>query len=80
MLVGHSHYFRELHRDFRHPSCTLADASSNNPAAPPSELDPAELDSKKLSNVGVARCEFDFGVSSTAPVVSVELLFDTALV
>ena len=39
-----------------------------------------QLDSKKLSNAGVAKCTLDFGSSADAPLVSMQLLFATQLV
>jgi len=73
VLVGHSHYFRELLGGFRHESCSLVGADGE-------AADAADLSSKKLSNAGVAKCEFDFEGSPATPVVSVALLFGTTLV
>ena len=72
VLVGHSHYFRELFRHFCAEGCELVDADGS---AAKAEL----LHSKKLSNCGVAKCELDF-TAEGAPVVSVKLLFGTRLV
>ena len=68
VLVGHSHYFRELLRN----SCA-ADCTIGGSAEPP-----AALLKKKLSNGGVARLEMDF--ERDRPVTGVELLFGTRLV
>ena len=54
ILVGHSHFFRELCRKFRAPHCVLLDAAGE-------ALPVDQLDSKKLSNAGVAKCTLDFG-------------------
>ena len=73
VLVGHSHYFRELLKHFAAPGCTLADAAG----AP---LPTDEMGAKKLSNAGVAKCVLDFDRHPDAPVTSVQLLFATQLV
>ena len=74
ILVGHSHYFRELFRHFAAPGCTLTDGAG---AALPTD----DMGSKKLSNAGVARCVCDFGADGGAkPIVEVQLLFETQLV
>ena len=75
VLVGHSHYFRELCKKFRAEGCTLHDASG-------AALPPTDLDSKKLSNAGVAKCTltFDDAKAVGTPLTSVELLFETKLV
>ena len=72
VLVGHSHYFREVLRRCRSPAgCTLTDAAGIT-------IDPADADAKKLSNAGIARLDFDF--TSEKPITSVRLLFNTQLV
>ena len=73
VIVGHSHYFRELFRHFAAPACTLADAAGK-------VLPVAEMTGKKLSNAGVAKCVLDFDAHPDAPVVEVQLLFGTELV
>jgi len=71
VLVGHSHYFREVMRHFRAEACALSDSGGES-------LDPTQLKSKKLSNAGVIKCELDF--SQAKPLVSVQLLFATSLI
>ena len=73
VLVGHSHYFRELFRHFAAGHCTLADGTGQ-------PLPTEEMTSKKLSNAGVAKCVLDFENHPEQPVVSVQLLFETQLV
>jgi len=73
VLVGHSHYFREMFRHFAAPDCTLTDGAGH-------PLPADQMGSKKLSNAGVARCELDFGSHPKAPLVAVQLLFHTQLV
>jgi len=73
VLVGHSHYFREMLRHFRSPNCKASDATG----AP---IDGGDLDAKKLSNAGIARCEFDWGANEAKPVTEVQLLFNSELV
>jgi|Transcript_6825 hypothetical protein len=70
VLVGHSHYFREVMRHFRSDDCKLSSEGES--------LNAEQLKSKKLSNAGVIKCELDF--TQVKPVVSVELLFGTSLV
>ena len=72
MLVGHSHWIRELFRTNLHPSVADADPTLA-----------AQLHSRKLSNCGVARLELDFGAQDAASdrsVVGVRLLAGTTLV
>jgi broad specificity phosphatase PhoE len=76
VLVGHSHFFRELLRQFRTEGCSYAlnDGSKG---------DPAELKSKKLSNAGIAKLDIDFSDFSSVHkkvVKAVELLFSSELV
>ncbi|KAL1521659.1 hypothetical protein AB1Y20_021316 [Prymnesium parvum] len=73
VIVGHSHYFREALKHFRASSCILS-------AADGSELNATQLDSKKLSNAGVIRCELDFSVSPDKPIMAAQLCFETTLV
>ena len=73
MLVGHSHYFREMVRHFRSEGCVAADAAG----AP---IDPKDLDAKKLSNAGIARCVLDWGACEAKPLCDFRLLFETQLV
>ena len=69
VLVGHSHFFRELVRD------QLSEAFvAREPALA------AKLKSHKLSNCGVARLELDFDAAPDAPIVDVRLLAGTSLV
>ncbi|KAL1504451.1 hypothetical protein AB1Y20_010857 [Prymnesium parvum] len=68
VLVGHSHFFRELLRRSIAEECELRGCSQSM----------AELLKKKLSNCGVARLQLDF--EREKPVVAVELLFGTTLV
>ena len=68
VVVGHSHYFRELLKHFAAPHCTLRDA---NGEPLPTHL----MESKKLSNAGVAKCVLDFEADPARPVVEVQLLF-----
>jgi len=57
----------------RASSCILS-------AADGSELNATQLDSKKLSNAGVIRCELDFSVSPDKPITAAQLCFETTLV
>ena len=68
VLVGHSHFFRELLR---------ANLSAGVAKSAP-EL-AKELASKKLSNCGVACLELDFETGGP-PIVDVQLLAGTRLV
>jgi len=68
VLVGHSHYFRELLHHSMDASCTLHGSHEPRTA----------LSKKKLSNGGVARLQVDFEREN--PIVGVELLFGTELV
>lgn len=65
VLVGHSHYFRELFRNF------MPEAAQS--AAP-------ELLKKKLSNGGMVAVDLNWADQPEKPVASVRLLFDTELV
>ena len=51
MLVGHSHYFRELLKNNIAPDCTLAGSDE------PEHAWHQALKKKKLSNGGVARLQ-----------------------
>ena len=84
VLVGHSHYFREMCRRCRAPACTIHDAAG-------SAVDAADLEAKKLSNGGIAKLELDWSsteltsgkveaVQGGQPITSVQLMFGTALV
>lgn len=69
VLVGHSHWIRELLKANLHPSVA--------------EQDPAfagKLRKQKLSNCGVAQLDLDFGQSDDKPIVGVRLLAGTSLV
>lgn len=65
VLVGHSHYFRELFRNFM--------PETAQSAAP-------ELLKKKLSNGGMVAVDLNWADQPEKPVASVRLLFDTELV
>ena len=73
VLVGHSHYFREMLRHFRSDECVALDASGF-------PIEPKDLDTKKLSNAGIARVELDFEASEVTPVREFQLLFQTELI
>ena len=73
VLVGHSHYFRELLRHFRSDQCVALDASGF-------PIESKDLDAKKLSNAGIARVELDFEASEVTPVREFQLLFQTELI
>ena len=70
VLVGHSHFFREIFRkqlraDFAASSPELADG----------------LRTEKLQNCGVACVDLDFGGAADAPVITnVRLMLGTKLV
>merc|ERR1712232_189779 len=64
IAVGHSHFFRELLKEFQ------ADAFK---AAKPKLA--AELGKELLENCGVAKVTLDASVSADAPIVDVELVF-----
>ena len=70
-VVGHSHYFRELFRNFMDPAA-VADAAAN----PSGEA----LLHKKLANCGVAAVELDWSRPEGKPIAAVRLLFGTELV
>ena len=65
MLVGHSHYFRELFRNF------MPEAAQS--LAP-------DLLKKKLSNCGVVAVDLNWAEQPKKPVTGARLLFDTELV
>jgi broad specificity phosphatase PhoE len=73
VLVGHSHYFRELFRVALADSCAVVDSAG-------ATISQAELEKKKLSNGGIARIELDFSSSAETPIVATRLLFSTELV
>ena len=73
VLVGHSHYFREIFRHFAAEGCVLKDAAGG---ALPTE----EMRAKKLSNAGVVRCVLDFDNDPRQPLVEVQLLFGSQFV
>jgi len=73
VLVGHSHYFRELLRHFRAKECRAVDATGV-------AIDAKDLESKKLTNAGIARCELDWDADAEKPVAEVALLFHTDLI
>ena len=75
VLVGHSHYFREMLRHFRAPGCEAFDTAGE-------AIRTEDLEKKKLSNAGVAKCTltFDDAKAVGTPLTSVELLFETKLV
>ena len=73
VLVGHSHYFREMVRHFRSEACVALDASGGT-------IDPAHLDARKLSNAGIARCDFDWDGDEAKPLRQLRLLLGTELV
>ena len=66
VLVGHSHFFRELLKSQLHESVEPGLAS--------------QLRKNKLSNCGVARLELDFDTGGATPVVGCTLLAGTELV
>jgi len=68
IIVGHSHYFREIFMEFINPDFATA--------APGLVED---LQKKKLVNAGVARVELDFEKGEKM-ITEVELLFETTLV
>ena len=70
VLVGHSHWIRELLRANLHASVAAAEPAFAK-----------QLRSRKLSNCGVARLDLDFGEGAAAtPIVGVRLLAGTTLV
>lgn len=71
VLVGHSHYFRELFRQFMPDAVAMS--AAQNPYGD-------ALRQKKLSNCGIAAVEMDWAAEPDRPVAKVRLLFDTALV
>lgn len=73
VLVGHSHYFREVFRHFATSECTLKDAAGG-------VLPNEEMTGKKLSNAGVVRCVLDYDTSPDQPVVEVQLCFGSQFV
>ena len=77
VIVGHSHYFREMLRAFCADGCALYDAAA---ATEPKEGGMQECCEKKLENAGVAQLDVDWGVDADKPIQSVRLLFGTRLV
>jgi len=69
VLVGHSHWIRELLRANLHPDFALQSSEFAS-----------QLKSHKLSNCGVARLELDFSGEQAKPIVDVRLLAGTKLV
>ena len=70
IIVGHSHYFREIFAEYIHE-----DFAAKEP-----ELT-VKLQQHKLMNAGVARVELDFSRAKTSKFIQeVELLFGTKLV
>lgn len=69
VLVGHSHWIRELLREYLHASVGRRDPEFAK-----------RLASRKLSNCGVARLAFDFDESDETPITDVQLLCGTGLV
>jgi len=69
VLVGHSHWIRELLREYLHESVGRRDPEFAK-----------RLASRKLSNCGVARLAFDFDESDETPITDVQLLCGTGLV
>ena len=69
VLVGHSHFFRELLRAQLDPSFAEREPTLT-----------AQLKSRKLSNCGVARLELDFEAAPSTPIVDVRLVAGTTLV
>lgn len=68
VVVGHSHFFREIFR--RYLSQEFRDYDPNFVT---------ELQSGKLMNCGVAMLQLDPDLASSGPITSVELVFDTQL-
>ena len=73
ILVGHSHFFREMMRHCTTPEVTATDAEG-------CVLPDGDLHAKKLCNAGIAKCELDFAASPDQPFTGVRLLFNTTLV
>ena len=71
VVVGHSHYFRELFRSFM-------DASTVQQGSGMPDLQ--DLQQKKLMNCGVAAVDFDWALGDEKPIRGVRLLFGTELV
>ena len=71
VVVGHSHYFRELFRSF-------IDASALQQGSGMPDLQ--ELQKKKLMNCGVAAVDVDWSLGAEKPIRGVRLLFGTELV
>ena len=69
VLVGHSHWIRELLREYLHESVGRRDPEFAK-----------RLTSRKLSNCGVARLAFDFDECDETPITDVQLLCGTGLV
>jgi len=66
VVVGHSHWIREIFKKFISPSFREKRPDFAK-----------EVGSKKLCNCGVAKCEVDASVSPEAPIVDVELVLGT---
>ena len=77
VIVGHSHYFREMLRAFCADGCALYDAAA---ATEPKAGGMHECCEKKLENAGVAQLDVDWGMDADKPIQSVRLLFGTKLV
>ena len=77
VIVGHSHYFREMLRAFCADGCALYDAAA---ATEPKAGGMQECCEKKLENAGVAQLDVDWGTDADKPIQSVRLLFGTKLV
>lgn len=73
VLVGHSHYFREVCRRCRAKGCDMTDAAGR-------AISVSDVEAKKLSNGGIARMELDWSGGEATPVTSFRLLFGTKLV
>lgn len=69
VLVGHSHWIRELLKANLNPCVAEKDAAFAS-----------QLTKQKLSNCGVAQFELDFDSSNGPPIVGVRLLAGTSLV
>jgi len=68
IVVGHSHYFREIFKEFIHPDFACKDPDLST-----------DLQKKKLQNAGVVRVDFDYSMGEKM-IVNVEPLFGTQLI
>ena len=75
VIVGHSHYFREMLRAFCAESCELYHGEKMEQDVYPGGMEAAR--SMKLENAGVAALEMDWDKSPDLPIQSVRLLFGT---